>query len=207
MADLTFQNLNIDSPELDDALRLYVNTFQTESITSYNFNFSHPKTVEQYYQAVRLMTPALMLKGDHFLVAKLKKEVVGLALIMAAEKKGSFFEMSKVLFPDIFKLLPLLTKINYRNLIRSARAMNLSSSIKGNYATLQVIAIAPNHQGQGIGKQFIAEIHKRYQKQSEGIYLYTANRQNKEIYEHFNYELLEKTSAKNLEVYHMVYHF
>lgn len=206
MTKLSFQTLNTESPELDSALKLYVDTFQTETITSYNFNFDHPKTTKQYYQAVQLMAPALIIKGDDILVAKLKDEVVGLAII-AKENKGSLIEMSKVLFPDIFKTLPLLTKVNYQNLITSAKVMNLSSSLKGEYATLQIIAISPQHQGQGIGKQFITEIHERYRKQSDGIYLYTASRTNKEIYEHFDYELFEKITSKDLTAYHMLYHF
>lgn len=67
--------------------------------------------------------------------------------------------------------------------------------------------MSSSHQGQGIGKRFIAEIHRRYSKQYDGIYLYTADHPTKEIYEHFGGELIELTSSKGLDVYHMVYDF
>lgn len=206
MTKLTFQTLSTESPELKPALKIYVDTFQTESITSYNINFDHPKTAKQYYEAAQLMGRAFIIRGDDILVAKLQGDVVGLALIKK-ENLGTFFEMAQMLFPDIFKLLPLLIKINYRHLLTSGKAMRLSSPVEGNYVTLQIIAISPQYQGQGIGKQFITEIHERYENQSKGIYLYTVNHTNKEIYEHFGYELHEITSAKDLKVYHMVYNF
>lgn len=206
MNKLKFQSLHIDSPELDAALKLYVDTFQTETITSYNINFDHPKTASQYYKAVQLMARVLVIKGDDILAAKLHDEVVGLALI-DKENQGTFSEMAPVLFPDVFKLLPLLTKINYRNLMTSGKVMDLSSPLEGSYVTLQIIAISSHHQGQGIGRQFITEIHRRYKKQYKGIYLYTADQTTKEIYEHFGYDLYEITTSKDLEVYHMTYHF
>ena len=203
---LTFHTLHTNSPELSPALKLYVDTFQTESITSYNFNFEHPKTANQYLRAVQLMAKALIVKGDDILVANFEDSVVGVA-VMNIQTKGAFSEMIKVLFPDVLNLYPLLTKINYRNLITSAKAMNLSTPLNGNYVTLQIIAISPNYQGQGFGKQFIQELHARYANDYDGIYLYTADETNKDIYEYFGYELLERTSNKDLEVYHLVFHF
>lgn len=206
MSQLHVKQLNVDSSELDAALKLYVDTFQTETITSYNINFDHPKTIAQYYDAVQLIGRVFLTKGDDILAAKLADEVVALALIDKGNK-ASFSDKARVLFPEVFKLLPLLTKINYRNMISSGKVMDLSSPLKGNYVTLQIIAVSSNHQGQGFGKRFIEEIHRHYSKQYDGIYLYTGDRPTKEIYEHFGYELIEITSSKDLDVYHMVYDF
>lgn len=203
---LTFYTLSSDSPELDPALKLYVDTFQTESMTSYNFNFDHPKTADQYYKAVQLMAKVLIVQGDDIFIANFENDVVGIAVVNK-ETKGSFSEMLNVLFPEVFKLLPLLTKINYRNLLTSSQAAKLSNPLKGNYVTLQIVAVSSVYQGQGIGKRFFQEIHDRYSKDYDGIYLYTADYKNKEIYTYFGYELIEKTSSGNLDVYHMVYNY
>lgn len=204
--NLTFRSLTTDSPELDAAIKLYVDTFKTETMTSYNFNFDHPKTAKQYYQAVHLMAKATIVKGDDIIVAIFENKVVGVAII-AKDTKGSWPEMFNVLFPSIFKHLPLLTKINYRNLLTSNQAVKLSNPLNGNYVTLQVVAVSSNYQGKGFGKQIFQEIHDRYTDDYDGIYLYTADEKNKEIYKHFNYEEIEEISKGRLDVYHMVYKY
>jgi len=203
---ITFQTLNADSAELDAALKIYVDTFKTESITSYNFNFDDPQTEKLYYEAVQLMAPALIVNGDDFIVATLKEKVVGLALINKPGKT-SFRKTINIIFPDIFKLFPLLTKIRYRNLFASGKVMRLSEPLPENYVTLQVIAVSPNYQGQGIGKNLLKNIQNRYANDYDGIYLYTANVTNKDIYQHLGYELLEETQGGNLTVYHMIYRY
>jgi len=203
---VTFQNLDTDSPDLNPALKIYVDTFKTESITSYNFNFDDPETEKLYYKAAQLMAKAAITNGDDMLVAKMEDEVVGLALVSKPGKKN-FKRTIQVLFPDIFTLLPLLTKIKYRNLLASGKAMQLSKSLQGDYVTLQIIAISPLYQEQGIGKIFLNEIRERYSSDSDGIYLYTASATNKDIYKHLGYELLEKTTGGDLEVHHLIYNY
>lgn len=48
MSRLHIKQLNMDSPELDAALKPYVDPFQTETITNYNLNFNPQKTTSQY---------------------------------------------------------------------------------------------------------------------------------------------------------------
>jgi len=204
--EIIFQTLNTDSAELDPTLKLYVDTFKRESITSYNFNFNDPQTEKLYYEAVQLMAPAFIVNGDDFIVATLKDKVVGLALINKPGKT-SLRKTMNIIFPDIFKLFPLLTKIRYRNLFASGKAMRLSEPLPENHVTLQVIAVSPNYQGQGIGKTLLQNVQKRYANDFDGIYLYTANVTNKDIYQHLGYELLEETQGGNLTVYHMVYRY
>lgn len=204
--NLTFHTLTTDSPALDVALKLYVNTFKTETMTSYNFNFDHPKTAKQYYQAVHLMAKASIVKGNDIIIALFENKVVGVAII-AKDTRGSLPEMFNVFFPSIFKQLPLLTKINYPNLLTSNKVVKLPNPLKGNYVTLQIVAVSTNYQGKGFGKQIFGEIHDRYVKDYDGIYLYSADEKNKEIYTYFNYDVIEKVSKDHLDVYHMVYKY
>jgi len=203
---VTFHTLHAESPELKPALRIYVDTFKTESITSYNFNFNDPQTEKLYYKAAQLMAKVAMANGDDIIIAKMDDDVVGLALISKPGQK-SFRQTIGVLFPDIFSLMPLLTKIKYRNLLASGKAMQLSESLQGHFVTLQIVAVSSRYQGQGIGKIFLDEIRERYMSNFDGIYLYTANATNKEIYKHLGYELFENTQGGDLDVYHMVYHY
>jgi len=144
--DIALQTITANSPLLTSALKIYVDTFKTESITSYNFNFNDPQTEKLYYKAVQLMAPVLIMNGNDFIIATMKNEVVGLALINKPGKP-SLRKAINALFPDVFKLFPLLTKIRYRKLLASGKAMQLSEPIPNNYVTLQIIAVSPVYQG------------------------------------------------------------
>lgn len=72
------------------------------------------------------MARVFLTKGDDILAVKLADEVVALALIDKGNK-GSFSDKAKVLFPEAIKHLPLLTKINYRNMVSSGEVIDLSS--------------------------------------------------------------------------------
>lgn len=114
----------------------------------------------------------------------------------------------RFVFPEVFELLPLLTKIKYRNAFSMSKTMKLTHPLKENYVTLAAIAVTSNYQGKGVGKQFLNEIHQRYKKKILNRFTYIQRtKKNKNLYSHIGYEMVEHKQASHFSVYHMIYRF
>ena len=201
---LTFHIVRELDKELEQAMKLFVEAFKTETITALTYNFTKKSTANLFYKASLLNAKVYLAQGNDIIIAKINKEIVGLASIKK-EGKHSFVKLLKVIFPEVFRLLPLLTKIRYKNAIALAKSMRLSQPIQEKSITLSTIAVSANYRGQGIGKQFLNEIHQHYKKDFAAVYLYTADKKNKEIYSHAGYKLIEHKQMKNYDIYHMLY--
>lgn len=171
---LTFHTVRGLDGELEQALKLFVETFKTEAITAHTYNFNHELTEKQYYKASLLNAKLYIEQGHDIMVAKIDDTIVGVSIMKKTSQK-SLIHTLRFVFPEVFELLPLLTKINYRNAVSMSKTMKLTHPLKENYVTLAAIAVTSNYQGKGVGKQFLNEIHQRYKKDFESIYLYTAD--------------------------------
>jgi len=203
---VTFHLIREDNEELAQAMKLFVETFKTETITAHTYNFNHELTEKQYYKASLLNARFYLEQGYDIIIAKINGTIVGVSIMKKVLPK-SLSHTVRFVFPEIFGLLPLLTKVNYKNVVSMSKTMKLSHALKEDYITLAAIAVSSNYQGQGIGKQFLSEIHQRYKNAFEAIYLYTANEKTKDIYLGVGYEVIEYKQTKHLGVYHMLYRF
>ncbi|GMA46612.1 GNAT family N-acetyltransferase [Tetragenococcus muriaticus] len=203
---MTFHLLKEDNNELAQAIKLFVETFKTETITAHTYNFNHELTEKQYYKASLLNAKLCIKQGHDIIIAKINDTMVRVSIIKKVPQ-NSLFDTLRIIFPEAFKLLPLLTKINYRNAFSMSKTMKLTYPLKENYVTLAAIAVTSDYQGKGVGKQLLNEIHQRYKKDFESIYLYTADEKNKDLYSHIGYEMVERKQASHFSVYHMIYRF
>lgn len=196
--------LDENSNELFEAAELYVETFKTEVITSHMFDFEKNKTEGQFTQAVFFMLQTYINKGHDIFIAKKDGRVVGIAVVQNPKSLVKRIPL-KTLFPDMFKLVPLLTKVNYTNVYHFSKMNDLSSSLGDDVVTLSAIAVSPNHQGEGIGKYFFNVLHRFYAKYDKDIYLYTGEKNTKNYYANLGYELIEEIKGKPFNIYHMIY--
>lgn len=204
--NVVFHLIREDNEELVQAMKLFAETFKTETITAHTYNFNHEKTEKQYYKASLLNAKLCIEQGHDILIAKVNEAIVAISIVKKTPQK-SLFNSLKVVFPEAFKLFPLLTKVNYKNVVSISKTMKLSRALKEDYITLAAIAVSSNYQGQGVGKQFLNEIYQRYKNDFEAIYLYTANEKTKDIYLSVGYEVIEYKQVNHFGVYHMLYRF
>jgi len=201
---LTFHFVREIDEELEQAMKLFVETFKNETITALTYNFAKQSTAKLFYKASLLNAKAYLTQGNDIIIAKIDDEIVGVASIKK-ESKISFIHLLKIIFPEAFKLFPLLSKIRYKNATALAKSIRLTQPIQEKSITLSTIAVAANYRGQGIGKQFLKKIHQYYKKDFAAVYLYTADKKNKEIYSHAGYKLIEHKQMKEWSMYHMLY--
>lgn len=203
---VTFHMLKEDNDEFIQAMQLFAETFKTEAITAYTYNFDHKQTEKQFYEATLLNARVYLARGHDIIIAKSNDAIVGIAVIKKTIK-GSFASLLKIVVPKIFNLFPLVTKVKYKNAVAISKAMRLSQPLKEKHVTLSAIAVSAKYQGQGIGKRFLNEVHQRYAKDFEAVYLYTADKKNKEIYSRAGYAVIEQSQTSDFDMYHMLYRF
>lgn len=98
---LTFHTVRGLDGELEQALKLFVETFKTEAITAHTYNFNHELTEKQYYKASLLNAKLYIEQGHDIMVAKIDDTIVGVS-IMKKNISKVFDPYLKVCFPRSF---------------------------------------------------------------------------------------------------------
>ena len=194
--------IDLQESMLEEATKLLVDTFQQETFTSHVYDFSKKNTKNLFYRA-SLLKAKLYLKAGHEMVVALKGDcIVGVA-IMKNDNKLPFKQTAQIIFPKALNVMPLITKINFRKTLPVVKAMKHTQTIKKPFITLEALAVDPNYQGQGIAKMLLNKVHEISENEYSGVYLFTADKRNQQIYEHLGYNTFEECKGGALTVYHM----
>ena len=197
-------NKDLDEKIIESCAAIVTDAFEKEGVSSYVYNFSKENAKKRYFnQSVNLMKSHLA-SGNLTLLALKDKDVVGVA-VLNKNLKLPVMERLKGLRLMIPTFLPVLTIINFRKALSARNAFKLSHKITSNYYTLFAIAVHPDYHGQGIGKMLLKQIGEIVDSTPgvSGVYLFTADEKNKELYEKYNYKTIEETSGGGLKIYHM----
>ena len=194
--------------ELRAATRVFADAFRSEGFTSWMFDLSSPEKQARLARANDLVLTLRREKGQEFLVAVIDEEIVGMAVVNAPNSKNSvsFWRQARIALPRLPDLMAMLSLIRWRRAWPAKKAAQPPKTLPDHYHTLEALAVAPAHQGQGIGRLLLEATHaiSDADPQSAGIYLYTADERNRAIYERFGYELVEqRVGGEALTVYHM----
>jgi GNAT superfamily N-acetyltransferase len=137
-------------------------------------------------------------------VAKQNDRLVGCAILK--NREISVFEKVRVNFPKmLFYFIPFLMSMKFKNAKTISGLLKLKIKLEKPYFKFEVIGVHNEFQGMGIGKLLLNRIDEilKQQKDLKGIYLFTADKRNKEIYEHNGYQVIETNKADGISVYHM----
>ncbi len=178
--------------------------FSREGFTRFVFDLSRKKTPKYLYRAFLLRTRMHLAAGERVLLARVGREVAGILLL----KEGKTLprgRMLRLVLPELLRLLPLLGKFRYRNIIPALRSLRLSGEIPAPYLTLEAVGVSSKFQGQGLGKKLLQKVQDiaREDPEVKGVYLFTADKKNKLIYERYGYQVLEERREKGITTYHM----
>jgi len=181
-----------------------VEAFGTERINAYVFDFSRRATWAARYRAALVETRLYIQSKSHVLVAVRGDEVLGGA-ILSVNRRWSLLWRIGAWLRWAAAALPMTLAIRWRKAFQVMSAVRLSRRIEGPYHTLAALAVHPGHQGKGIGRLLLEEVHRISDQSpgSRGVYLYTADTRNKAIYEQAGYRTVEERRAGAIAVYHM----
>ena len=139
-------------------------------------------------------------------VAIENQKVIGFVFLEYQNNRIRFLKLLGYLvtnLPMVFTLLPSFIKV-FR---KGARAMAPAKNLPDNYCTIQAIGVDPQHQGRKVGSRLLHYAHNfcRQHKEAKGIYLFTGDEKNKDIYEKIGYQLLETRDTGGIMSWHLFY--
>ncbi|OEF97159.1 GNAT family N-acetyltransferase [Desulfuribacillus alkaliarsenatis] len=204
MIRIEMVNKNVSQMEM--AAKVFARAFQQEGINRYVYDFSNEK-IEALLEKHIFEDLIFNMKNNGYslLVALQDDEVVGAALIKKhMEEKKPLINKVKEVLRKIRISLPLVVHMKIRNTIKLAKGVSLTNKLESNHIILSALAVFPEHQGKGIGKLLLAEVHRiSNDSGAPGTYLYTADEKNKRLYERLKYKLIENKAAGELTIHHM----
>ena len=192
---------------LPQAVGVLADAFMTEGFITHLFDLSSQTRRERFRRVLTRFAASWHNKGQPILVALRDQEPVGIAILKRPGNQiDSFWVEISALLPHPPLLLSLFSKVRWRRLPAAFRAMQPPETLGKDYFTLEALAVAPAIQGQGIGRQLLDAVHEtaEHDPDSDTIYLYTADEQNRDIYERIGYRTLASVNGgPDFTVHHM----
>lgn len=201
------------SEYLSHAVWVLADAFMTEGFTTRTLDLSTERRQDRFRRAQALMVMRKHVQGQPVLLALEDNVPVGIAILkppLEALPHIPWHKKVRELLPHLPLLLGLARQIRWRWLLSALRAMHPPEDVVENHYTLEGLAVAPSHQGQGIGRRLLTAAHELVENDSvaRGIYLYTADERNRTIYERSGYRLLSSIeAAPAFTVHHMALSF
>ncbi|HSW36299.1 MAG TPA: GNAT family N-acetyltransferase [Candidatus Limnocylindrales bacterium] len=193
----------LQQDHLPEAVETFLEAFKEEAFTVAWLDLSRQKVRDAYNQAVRLMMQLYLEVGQPMFAVLKENEVIGLAIL-----KSPHVAFSKsLIFWRIIPRLPVLARLlpYYLRATLLMAAVSPPANLPGKYYTLEILAVHPDHQGEGLGRMMLEYVDQicANDPAASGIYLVTGDEKNKIIYEHFSYQVLEVRATRSINAYHM----
>jgi len=190
--------------DAEEGSAVLMEAFLDEGFTRHIFDFSRKNTERYLYRAFLLRTRIHLEAGSKVILIRSAGQVAGILLLKKNETLPPG-RMLRLILPQLLGILPLISKIRFGNIISGLKSLKLSGEIPAPYLTLEAVGVSSKFQGQGLGKKLLQKVQDlaREDPEVKGVYLFTADKKNKQIYERYGYRVLEERREKGITAYHM----
>ena len=202
--DGTFKKSEIEE-KLHQSAELVSQAFKEEKITNLMYDLSRPENLRTWRRLNEYSGEKLHQAGEKIILAEADSKVAGAAYLRNSDT-GSLFMLVRIYLPGIIKLsFSLIKALNLRRIFKSGKLFKTDKIPVDNYYNLEVIGVGKEYQGQGIARLLLEEADNfaKKTKDCQGIYLYTAGENTRDIYKHLGYQLIDQKENADLTVYHM----
>jgi len=195
---------NLSSKHLDGVVDVISEAFYGEAITGRVYDFSRESVRKDYRLNSEIMV-LTALKGNYPALVALEGNLVVGAAMLKPVQPAPFSATWRIYLPRIPKLLRLFIKARCWQGMEFKRKMGPPhAELPPAYITLEAIGVTPGFQGKGIGSKLLQELPRICREEkAAGIYLFTGDERNRDIYLKFGYRIVKTVEIGTLTVYHM----
>lgn len=190
---------------IEEAAKIGWEAFKKEAFTSYLMNLSGVEARKRYLKSIELKLEVLLEAQQPVLTAVKGGKILGAVILKTPHNNLSLFRLARIVLPRLPGLLPLVFNLYLRRALGVRKAITPPQGLPKPYYTVEILAVTPQYQGQGIGKLLLEEACRLAAGDSgiKGIYLFTGSQDTKNLYEHLGYETVEVKEGGELKVYHL----
>ena len=197
----------VDPGYLPHAAPVLAESFREEA---FNRTLMDLSTLERQQQHARLTQLLLLIRhyrGAQFYAATQGGKVAGVAIVKPAGARMTvpWYRLLTVIARLVPRILLMLGAVRWRRVLRVGPAIKAPRTLVEPYCTLEILGVAPSFQGRGIGRKLVEHVHAQCDRStgSTGVYLYTGDEVNTQIYARLGYEVIEVKQGGPLTVWHM----
>jgi len=202
----TVQVQTLPAEQLKTAAALIADSFRQEGFTRNTLNLSTPARQKRFADVGALRLSLGQASGQQLLAATKGETLAGVAIVKPPMVKAvPWYKLAGAIVRRAPRLLGMIGDVRWRQGLRIKAAMKPPATLPTSYYTLDILGVAPDFQGQGVGRRLLEHIHVHcdQDEQAAGIYLYTGDEKNTHIYRRFGYEVVEVTQGGPLTIWHM----
>jgi GNAT superfamily N-acetyltransferase len=189
------------------AARVVAQAFKNEGFMSSTLKLSTPKQRDRFVRMGQVQLRYYHDAGHLTLAATRDGVVAGVAVITVPHPEPAlpWYRRLARLAPGLPALAPMLLDVRWRQVARIAVRMKAPPELSKPYYRLDMIGVAPEFQGQGIGGRLLTYLHERVDRdeRATGTYLYTGDEPNTRIYARYGYKILATRQAGPLTMWFM----
>ncbi|MBG9988483.1 GNAT family N-acetyltransferase [Aerococcaceae bacterium DSM 111176] len=196
----------IEHPEdsrLSEALTIYVEAFENESITNYLLDLSHDETKQAFFELQSKFSKYTLSQGQKILIAKMNNEVVGLAILVLPNPE-SVTSSLKYLPNLAWSALKTARHVKWGRVINYLRTYPLISKNAEGAITLAILGVSSSKQGYGIGRKLLLEIISYANTLGYPLYLVTGLDKTRDYYKTYQFDVVESHQSDQLTIYEML---
>ncbi|MBN1262701.1 MAG: GNAT family N-acetyltransferase [Anaerolineae bacterium] len=188
------------------AAALIAASFREEGFTRNTLNLSTPARQKRFAAVGALRLSLGQASGQQVLAATNGETLAGVAIVKPPTAKSvPWYRLAGAVMRRAPRLLGMIGDVRWRQGLRIKPAMKPPATLPTPYYTLDILGVAPDFQGQGVGRRLLEHIHAHcdQDEHATGIYLYTGDEKNTNIYRRFGYEVVEVRQGGPLTIWHM----
>ncbi len=188
---------------MDQTVEVFLNAFKEEAFTKALLDLNHRPNYDLYFQAVKYKLSLYREVGHKVFVASEGKSIIGTFILRSPHVSTPFGLQLRRLTPHLPTFARLILK--YLQAAHLSQAVKPPDNLPINHYALEGLAVHSTCQGQGVGRMMLEKADHVCSEDNtaSGIYLYTGDEKNKEIYKHFAYKILEARPTRLFNAYHM----
>jgi len=196
----------LPAEDLSAAAALIAASFREEAFTRNTLKLSTPAQQKRFTEAGELRLLLGQAGGEQLIAATIGETLAGITLVKPPEPQAApWYQQVGIVLRRAPRLLGMLKDTYLWRIVRFMPIVKLSVPLPQPYYTLDVLAVALEYQGRGVGRRLLEHVHALCDQdaQASGVYLLTGDEKNTRIYGRFGYEVVEAKQGGPVTAWHM----